>query len=121
MTPLQILMLVIAAIGVFFMFVSAIGIVRLPDVYARMHAAGKASTLGVTCLLVVAGIQFGQDEMFRMIVLIVLFFITAPVATTTMARAAYRTDARRHLVLHYDDIAAPEPRDTESQNRASER
>ncbi len=110
MTLPQILMLVVAAIGVFFMFVSAIGIVRLPDVYARMHAAGKASTLGVSCLLLVAGLEFGEGELFRMIILIVLFFITGPIATTAMARAAYRTDFDRALVLHYDELAASESR-----------
>ena len=113
MTPGEIIMVTLAAIGVFFMFVSAIGIVRLPDVYARMHAAGKASTLGVACILAVAGWQFGQGEMFRMIILVALFFITAPIATTTMARAAYRTDSERNLVLHYDELAAAASRETD--------
>ena len=113
MTPSEILLLVIASIGVFFMFVSAIGIVRLPDVYARMHAAAKASTLGVSCLLLVAGLEFGEGELFRMVILIVLFFITGPVATTAMARAAYRTDFERELVLHYDELAAGESRGQE--------
>jgi multisubunit Na+/H+ antiporter MnhG subunit len=37
--------------------------------------------------------------------LIVLFFITSPIATTTMARATYRNDPRRRFILHYDDLA----------------
>ena len=40
--------LVFIAIGVAFMLISSIGILRLPDVYSRMHAAGKATTVGVS-------------------------------------------------------------------------
>ena len=96
--------LLFAAIGVAFMLISAVGIVRLPDVYARMHAAGKAATLGVSCVLVAAGL-FYPDYLLRMILLIVLFFVTGPIATTTMARAAYRTSQQeRRFVLHYDEM-----------------
>jgi multicomponent Na+:H+ antiporter subunit G len=101
--------LILAAIGVFFMLVSSIGVLRLPDVYARMHAAGKASTLGVSCILLAAGLYYGQWEMFRMVILIALFFATAPIATTAMARAAYRTDVNRHLILHYDEMKENKP------------
>ncbi|MBW7885517.1 MAG: monovalent cation/H(+) antiporter subunit G, partial [Caldilineaceae bacterium] len=95
----DILVGVLATIGVVFMLISAIGIVRLPDVFSRMHAAGKASTVGVSAVLISAGIYFWDAFMFlRMIVLLALIFATAPIATTAMARAAYRTQAaRRHL------------------------
>ena len=104
MTVLEAFVLALATIGTVFMLISAVGIVRLPDVYARMHAAGKASTLGVACILLSAGIYFYETELFRMVLLIVLFFITAPIAVTTMARAAYRTDQGRQFILHYDDL-----------------
>jgi len=104
MTYREIAILVLASIGVVFTFISAIGIVRLPDVYARMHAAGKASTLGVTCILLSAAVVF-PGQLMILVILIILFFVTAPIATTTMARAAYRTDDERDLILHYDDMA----------------
>ncbi len=110
MSTAEVITLTLAAIGVFFMFVSAIGIVRLPDVYARMHAAGKASTLGISCILLAAGLHFGEWTLVRMLVLIALFFITGPIASTTMGRAAYRTDPERNFILHYDDLAAHEAR-----------
>lgn len=94
-----------AIVGVAFMLISAIGVLRLPDVYTRMHAAGKAATLGVICVLLAAGL-FYPDYLIRMILLIVFFFLTAPIATTTMARAAYRTaKEERQFVLHYDEMA----------------
>lgn len=108
MTITEIILLVISTIGVGFMLVSAIGILRLPDVFSRMHAAGKAATLGVSCLLLAAGIYFGGQWLWRSIVLILIFFITAPIATTAMARAAYRANLTQHFVLEYDEMAAYE-------------
>ena len=94
-----------AIVGVAFMVISAIGVLRLPDMYTRMHAAGKAATLGVICVLLAAGLHY-PDYLIRMVLLIVFFFLTAPVATTAMARAAYRTaKEERPFVLNYDEMA----------------
>lgn len=108
MTPRELGILTLAAIGVFFTLVSSIGVLRLPDVYARMHAAGKATSLGIGCILLAAGFFFGEWALMRMVILLLLFFITGPIATTSMAHAAYRTDYERELVLHYDELAAAE-------------
>lgn len=109
MSALEIIVIVLATIGTFFVLVSAIGLVRLPDVYSRMHAAGKATTLGISSLLIAAALYFGQEEIWRMLLLIVLFFLTAPIASTSMARAAYRTDADRAEILNHDELARVEP------------
>jgi multicomponent Na+:H+ antiporter subunit G len=94
-----------AIVGVAFMVISAIGVLRLPDMYTRMHAAGKAATLGVICVLLAAGLYY-PDYLIRMVLLILFFFLTAPVATTAMARAAYRTaKEERPFVLNYDEMA----------------
>lgn len=112
MTVREAFVLLFATIGVVFMFISAVGILRLPDVYARMHAAGKAATVGVVGVLLAAGL-FYPDYLLRMILLIVLFFITGPIATTTMARAAYRTSQQeRRFVLRYDDMAGQDDKKT---------
>jgi multicomponent Na+:H+ antiporter subunit G len=94
-----------AIVGVAFMVISAIGVLRLPDMYTRMHAAGKAATLGVICVLRAAGLYY-PDYLIRMVLLILFFFLTAPVATTAMARAAYRTaKEERPFMLNYDEMA----------------
>ena len=108
MTYRELGILVLAGVGVLFMLVSSIGVVRLPDVYSRMQAAGKATSLGIGCILLAAGFFFGEWALLRMIVLLVLFFITGPIATSAMAHAAYRTDYERELVLYYDELAAAE-------------
>lgn len=107
MTLTETIIFLLAAVGTLFMLISAIGVLRLPDVFARMHAAGKAATLGVSCLLLAAGIFYGSSWLMRMIVLILLFFITAPIATTAMARAAYRSTPTEHFVLERDEMADP--------------
>ena len=105
---LDYLILALATVGVVFMLISALGILRLPDVFTRMHAAGKAATLSVSCLLLAAGIYFGAlgdpSEFWRMVALIALFFVTAPIATTTMAQAAYRTAKEGDFRLVVDEM-----------------
>ena len=110
MTAIQFGILLLATVGVIFMVVSSVGVLRLPDVYTRMHAAGAATTLGLGCILLAAGFYYGGWALFRMVLLIVLFFITGPVATATMARAAHRTDYQGNLLLYYDDLAVDEAR-----------
>ncbi len=102
----RLLVVIVAGLGTLFMVIAALGINVLPDVYTRMHAAGKAATLGVSGVLLAAGIYFWDAaQVPRMVALIVLFFITGPIATTTMARATYRTQPRDRLVLKHDDLA----------------
>lgn len=108
MTWRELGILILASVGVIFMLASSIGLLRLPDVYARMHAAGKATSVGIGCILLAAGFFYGEWALVRMVILFVLFFITAPVAVAAMAHAAYSTDFERDLVLHYDELAAAE-------------
>ncbi|MCR8645400.1 Na+/H+ antiporter subunit G [Paenibacillus sp. N1-5-1-14] len=84
---------VLILIGAIFGLISAIGIVRLPDVYTRSHAASKSSTLGVLCVLVGTLLYFLISEGFfsiRLILGIFFVFLTAPVAAHVISRAAYR-------------------------------
>jgi len=113
----EIVVLGLAMIGTIFMLLSGLGMIRLPDVFARMHAADMASTVGITSLLLAAGVAFyHQGRLPTMIALIVLFFVTAPIATTTMARAAHRVandgvegedgqEAEKDFHLRIDDLA----------------
>lgn len=74
--------------------ISAFGLIRLPDVYTRSHAATKSATLSVLCCLFGAFIYFWAKDGFisiRLILGIVFVFITAPVAGHLVCRAAYRS------------------------------
>jgi multicomponent Na+:H+ antiporter subunit G len=80
------------ALGSAFMLIAAFGIVRLPDLFTRMQAATKASTLGIVCMALSAVAHFGLARVGVQAVLIILFmFLTAPVAAHVLSRAAYRT------------------------------
>ncbi|MCL4829373.1 MAG: monovalent cation/H(+) antiporter subunit G [Caldilinea sp.] len=106
MTLGEISIVLLSAFGVFFMLVSAIGIVRLPDVFSRMHAGGKASTVGISAMLLAAGFYFFDEFLFyRMLLLIALLFATLPIATSAMSRAAYLTGPIKRKHLNHDDMA----------------
>jgi len=77
--------------GSLFALVAAIGVLRLPDVLARMHAATKAGAFGTSLLLVASAVHFGSASAVAKAVLVVLFFyVTAPVGGHLLGRAAYR-------------------------------
>lgn len=77
------------AAGAFFYLVGSIGLVRMPDVYTRMHATSVSDTFGAALLLIgmmiTAGLSLVTAKLF-IILLIILF--TGPVATHALARAA---------------------------------
>lgn len=78
--------------GVLFSVVTALGLIRLPDVYTRTHAASKSSTLGVLCVLIATFIHFWMIEGIfntQMVIAIVFLFITAPVGGHLIGRASY--------------------------------
>ena len=81
--------------GALFSLIAAIGIVRLPDLYSRMHAASKAGTVGSGLLLLAVGIH-SQDisVLARALAGFVFFVLTAPIAAHLLARAAHRAGHR---------------------------
>ena len=80
-------------IGTAFVFLAAVGVLRMPDLYSRMHASTKAGTLGVSCLVFAVAIYFDDLGVFTRALLVITFlFLTAPVAATMIAHAAYFTD-----------------------------
>lgn len=80
---LVILGLVIMTIGVY-------GVIRLPDIYTRIHAASKAVFLGVVSILVATCLAGGADVILRAVLIAVFLLLTTPVASHTIARAAYQ-------------------------------
>ncbi|MEM9221721.1 MAG: monovalent cation/H(+) antiporter subunit G [Pseudomonadota bacterium] len=76
--------------GAGFVLVAAIGVLRLDDLYMRMHAASKAGTLGSGVLLVALAVNAETgDIVMRALAGVVFFLLTAPVSAHLLARAAY--------------------------------
>ncbi len=71
--------------------VAAIGILRLPDALSRQHASTKAGTVAVM-LVVIGTIMIVQEVewTWRLLVILLLLFLTLPLASNALARAAYR-------------------------------
>jgi multicomponent Na+:H+ antiporter subunit G len=79
----------IVLIGSLFMVVGALGVVRMPDVFTRLHAASVSDTFGVGLILIglilVGGLTLVS---VKLAFLLAFLFITGPVATHAVARAA---------------------------------
>lgn len=78
------------AIGLFFNFAGAVGLVRLPDLYNRLQAATKCATLGTCAILLGAFLIFPtSQEGLKSLLCIVFILLTAPTAAHAIARGAY--------------------------------
>jgi multicomponent Na+:H+ antiporter subunit G len=81
--------------GCFFMVVAAIGVVRFPDFFSRIHPAGKSDTLGQ--FLTLAGLMVYEGFSFvsvKLLLIILFIFIANPTATFAIAKAAYIMDVQ---------------------------
>ena len=79
------------AIGGFFLTVGTIGIIRLPDVYNRLHANSKSTTLGAASIFLSGFVYFGpRGAGLTSLVGIGFLFLTAPTGAHMISRAAER-------------------------------
>ncbi|MDB2244587.1 monovalent cation/H(+) antiporter subunit G [Halorubrum ezzemoulense] len=89
MTPTEWGIVALALAGAFFGGVAAVGLVRLPDVYTRSHAASKSDTLGAILAIAAAALALQSGLSTAKSVFLLLFmFITNPTAAHAVARAA---------------------------------
>jgi multicomponent Na+:H+ antiporter subunit G len=88
-TAFQIIAILLILVGTAFSLLGVIGYIRLPDVYTRMHAAGKVNVFGVIFLLI-AAILVTPLSLGNSLIFIVLLLIAGPVGVHAMASAAYR-------------------------------
>ena len=87
---IDLLVAALLLVGTLFALVAALGLVRLPDLYTRMHAASKAGTLGSGVLLVALAIADGTGgTASRALAGVVFFLLTAPISAHLLAKAAY--------------------------------
>lgn len=76
--------------GAVFSLLAAIGLLRLPDLFTRAHAASKAGTVGSgLALLAIAIVSFDGSVILRALLGIAFFMATAPISAHLLARAAY--------------------------------
>lgn len=99
--------------GSLLILVSAIGIIKMPDLYMRMTATTKSSTLGVGCIMLGTAMFWGNISITaRALMIIVFLFTTAPIAAHLIARAAYFGNIPLWDKTHIDELKGKYNKDT---------
>lgn len=103
--------LALAWLGAGLIAIAAIGIVRMPDLFTRLQAASKASALGVAFLAMALSLRVGDiDVAFRAATLVLIVFLTAPIAAHLIARAGFVTRTELEEATVIDEAAGVEDR-----------
>jgi multicomponent Na+:H+ antiporter subunit G len=97
---------VLMAIGAAFALLAALGLHRFDDVFARMHAAGKASTLGLLLILTGAMVRFAElGPVLKLGLVAVLAIVTIPAGVHVIARAAWRAGTELAEETSFDEAS----------------
>ena len=96
-------LIAIAAVllGTFFSLIGILGLVRMPDVYTRLHTTGKVGVFGVV-LLLVAAVAYTPLGWGKALVLIILLMVAGPVTAHAIGSAAYRLDIPMKATIRND-------------------
>ncbi len=101
--------------GSIFCMIGALGLLRLPDFYTRLHAASVIETLGAGLLLLGMMLHAGLTLVTVKLVFIgVLLFFVSPTATHALARAAHLRGVKPDLALRNPGLREPPPPDSTS-------
>ena len=94
-------------LGVILMWIAAIGMLRMPDLYLRTSVSSKGATLGVAALMLAGALHFGElGASSRALAVIIFMMVTAPVAAHMIGRAAYRSQVPFAVTTLEDEDAA---------------
>jgi len=87
---IEIISAVVIIVGVLFVVIGAVGLLRLPDFYIRISAITKAATVGVACIMIGVALNYNEVSVAIKAFAVVLFLlITSPIAAHIIGRAAY--------------------------------
>ena len=96
---MEIIGYVFTGIGVIFLFLGVLGVIRMPDVYNKLQAGTKATTLGF--LSMIAGAVFFRPEWWSKLLALGLFIlVTAPIGSHNLARAAHSSREKIRIDGH---------------------
>ena len=87
----DVIIMVLCGGGTLFIFLAAVGILRMPDFFLRVSVTTKAVTLGSGLILMAAAVYFSEPNVTGRVFAIILFILlTAPVGAHMIGKAAYR-------------------------------
>ena len=105
---IDILSWVLLVVGGFFCCVGALGLLRMPDFYTRMHAASVIDTLGAGLILIGLALQAGWTLVtVKLLMVGLLIFFASPTATHALARAAMARGLKPQLAPSEDASSKP--------------
>lgn len=100
--------IVLVAFGAILIAIACLGLLRMPDLYTRLHAASKAATLGTASLALALVVHFADPSVvFRASALAVIVFATAPLSAHLIARAGFVSDTPRPEPYVIDESDPP--------------
>ncbi|MHC4223067.1 MAG: monovalent cation/H(+) antiporter subunit G [Planctomycetota bacterium] len=103
----------LATLATAFSLLAAVGILRMPDLYTRLHAAGKAATLGAICALLAGAVYAGETGVTVRVLMVIGFLLfTMPIATHRIARAGYLNEVRQEEGTVIDELKGKYDRKT---------
>ena len=91
--------------GALISLLGAIGVLRLPDSYSRMHAASKAGVLGAVLLLIAVAVASAGELIIEALLGILILLASAPLAAHAIARAAHRAGVKPVVGALGDELA----------------
>ena len=101
---------ILLIIGAAFTLVATLGLIRLPDIYSRMHSASKVGTVGSGAMLIALAVH--SDDLatiMRALAGVAFVLLTAPVAAHLLAKASYSAGYRLWEGSVQDDMPPAEP------------
>jgi len=102
---MELISAIIVLIGAIFLFLGALGVLRMPDVYNRMQAGTKATTLGTILFSVGIGLANLESAWCGKVIIIILFVIsTNPVSSNVIARAAHYSGIKLTKISLKDEL-----------------
>ncbi|MFQ5779475.1 MAG: monovalent cation/H(+) antiporter subunit G [Nitrospiria bacterium] len=98
-------------VGLFFLGAGCFGLIRMPDLFCRMHAATKVTTLGLGFILIASFVHLGFSAVGLKAILAIIFaFLTAPVGAHLISRAAYQRGVKLYDKSIADELRPLYPR-----------
>ena len=106
MSILEIVVCLLLVLGIFFLFVGVVGVIRMPDTFCRLQSATNIATMGAMPIALACSIYgFGNDNTslgVKALIMVLFLLISNPVGAHAMARAAYRIKAGLYEKTKFD-------------------
>jgi multicomponent Na+:H+ antiporter subunit G len=103
-------------LGTIFLLLGALGIVRMPDLYNRIQAGTKATTLGALSSIIGVGLV-NPNWFFKTLIIAIFIVLTNPIGSHSIARSSYKSGLKPELQSEIDEYKPKNIQDERSDLR----